>query len=301
MMNITDNGKNNKIELPKNIKNVQIKLEGNNNLVEIEEGVTIFKELHVNIADNNCTLRIGKNTTIYKLDILINEDNNKVEIGKDCMISDNVRILASDSHSIILMDTRECINAHKDGIKIGDHVWIGVNALILKDTKIGNNCIIAAGAIVTSKNKKDNVLLAGNPAKIIKNKVSWERKTPKKEEVAKEVELKGEEVTGNLMHFIEKKVVNKKTLKELSGWAYINDFNSLQSEIYFEIQGKENSKIYKANMYERKDIAKSVGNDNYINSGFNIVLPDNLKLNKLENINILIKNSDKIYKTEVNL
>jgi acetyltransferase-like isoleucine patch superfamily enzyme len=55
---------------------------------------------------------------------------------------------------------------HK-GIKIGNNVWVGAKVTFIDGSSIGNNCVIAAGAIVTD-NFPDNVLIGGVPAKIIK-------------------------------------------------------------------------------------------------------------------------------------
>jgi acetyltransferase-like isoleucine patch superfamily enzyme len=50
---------------------------------------------------------------------------------------------------------------------IGDDVWIGANAVILPGVTIGKHCVVAAGAVVT-KDVPDNSLVAGVPAKLIK-------------------------------------------------------------------------------------------------------------------------------------
>ncbi|GAB0173093.1 hypothetical protein NHP164001_11090 [Helicobacter trogontum] len=52
-------------------------------------------------------------------------------------------------------------------IHIGNRVWIGINATICPGVTIGENSIIAAGAVVT-KDVPSNVIVGGNPAKIIK-------------------------------------------------------------------------------------------------------------------------------------
>lgn len=56
-----------------------------------------------------------------------------------------------------------------EGITIGNNVWIGANAIILKGARIGEGSIVAAGAVVTGGDYPARSLIAGNPARIIKN------------------------------------------------------------------------------------------------------------------------------------
>ena len=57
-------------------------------------------------------------------------------------------------------------------IDIGNHVWIGSKANILKGIKIGEGAIVASGAVVT-KDVPEHSLVAGDPAKVIRQNVEW--------------------------------------------------------------------------------------------------------------------------------
>ena len=105
----------------------------------------------------------------------------RIEIGSHCLISWNVGIADSDFHP--LAPAQRIIDAHalapffKDRpprpklrtapVIISDNVWIGMNAIILKGVTIGENSVVAAGAVVT-KSVPPNVVVAGNPAVITK-------------------------------------------------------------------------------------------------------------------------------------
>ena len=59
------------------------------------------------------------------------------------------------------------INTTNSNVIIGDNVWVGSGAKIMPNVEIGNNSVIAAGAVVT-KNVPENVVVAGVPARIIR-------------------------------------------------------------------------------------------------------------------------------------
>lgn len=91
-----------------------------------------------------------------------------IEIGHDVAIADNVTIRDSDDHDILSSP-----HVKTSPIKIGNHVWIGMNATILKGVTIGDGAIIAAGAVVT-RDVAAGCLAGGVPARIIKENVIWQ-------------------------------------------------------------------------------------------------------------------------------
>ena len=88
--------------------------------------------------------------------------NTKVLIGNNVIVGANTIIGDRDGHN-------EIYASNSRPILIEDHVWIGMNVIILKGVHIGANSIIAAGAVVT-KNIPANEIWGGNPAKFLKNK-----------------------------------------------------------------------------------------------------------------------------------
>lgn len=91
---------------------------------------------------------------------------NKVMIGKNCRIGEGVTIFDFEAHGTEYNKRNEL--GKIDKVIIKDNVWIGSKVIILKGTEIGENSIIAAGSVVTGGKFPDNVIIGGNPAKIIK-------------------------------------------------------------------------------------------------------------------------------------
>ena len=117
-------------------------------------------------------IRVIKNGHLILNGGFINEGveitcSSKIIIGKDCTIARDVVIRDYDGHTIELPDYEI-----SKPITIGEHVWIGNRAMILKGVTIGDGAIIAAGALVT-KNVPKGSIVAGIPAKVVKENVKW--------------------------------------------------------------------------------------------------------------------------------
>ncbi len=116
-----------------------------------------------NIGDWKGELKIGKYCLITPGVRIIAAES--IEIGDACMFAHGAYISDADWHGIY--DRSEPVGNTKP-IILKDNVWIGDSAIICKGVTIGENSIIGAGAVVT-KNIPANVVAAGNPAKVVKN------------------------------------------------------------------------------------------------------------------------------------
>jgi acetyltransferase-like isoleucine patch superfamily enzyme len=139
---------------PDAIRNLIGKITNSN----IDATTSIFTPFQINYGNNT---KIGKN-------VFINFDCIFLDLG-GITIEDNVMLapkvsLLSEGHPISAND-RQTLTTGK--IYIKKNAWIGANATILPGVTIGENSIVAAGAVV-SKDVPDNTIVGGVPAKFIK-------------------------------------------------------------------------------------------------------------------------------------
>ncbi|MGV3588253.1 MAG: acyltransferase [Adhaeribacter sp.] len=117
------------------------------------------------VVNKNARLVLGSGYINHSLNLNCFE---RIEIGRDVAISENVTIRDSDDHQILVAGHQPTLP-----ITIGNHVWIGMNVTILKGVTIGDGAIIAAGAVV-NKNIPARCLAGGVPARVLKENVAWE-------------------------------------------------------------------------------------------------------------------------------
>ena len=114
-------------------------------------------------CDYGFNIKPGKNVFFNFNCIVL--DVCEVKIGNNVLFGPHVQIYPA-THPLDT-EQRIVLQEYAKPIEIGDNCWIGGGAIILPGVKIGKNSIIGSGAVVT-KNIPDNVVAAGNPAKIIK-------------------------------------------------------------------------------------------------------------------------------------
>lgn len=88
---------------------------------------------------------------------------NGIKLGKNFLFAPGVKLISANHN---FSNRGKSIKGKS--IIIGDNVWLGANVIILPGVELGNNCVVGAGSVVTKSFSRDNLILAGNPARIIK-------------------------------------------------------------------------------------------------------------------------------------
>ncbi len=113
-------------------------------------------------------IEIGDNCDINAFCTFMTQ-NAVIKIGDNVAIAPHVSIIGDNMDHSGRGKIINSRNLPSTGVTIGDDCWIGVGAIILPDVKIGKGSVVAAGAVVT-KDVKNYVIVAGNPAKQIKKR-----------------------------------------------------------------------------------------------------------------------------------
>lgn len=125
---------------------------------EIDESSAILPPFY---ADYGRNIKIGKNVWIQQGCTFF--DRGGIEIGDDTFIAPKVNLVTLNH----VINPYERSTTVAKPIKIGKRVWIGIAATVLQGVTIGDNSIVAAGAVVT-RDVPSNTVVGGNPAKVIK-------------------------------------------------------------------------------------------------------------------------------------
>ncbi len=132
--------------------------------VVIGEGVLLAAGVRLHLRDAGARLEIGAGSFLnYRTEIIAHE---RVTIGRGCLFAWDIQVMDSDSHRING-------EPHTAPVVIGDHVWVGCRATILKGVTVGAGAIVAAGSLVTH-DVPPGALVGGNPARVIRENVTWD-------------------------------------------------------------------------------------------------------------------------------
>jgi acetyltransferase-like isoleucine patch superfamily enzyme len=178
------------------LTSVVFHIKGDRNYIQIAEGsllegvtFSIRGDDHTILIGRNCSfgpgssmyledcrgvITIGENSTFGQVHIASTEPGSKIEIGSDCMFANDIDIRTGDSHAIVSASTGERLNYAQD-VMIGNHVWVAAHCVLLKGVHISDDSIVATGSVVTKKFNEKHIIIAGNPAIVVKEEINWTR------------------------------------------------------------------------------------------------------------------------------
>ncbi|MEN8884906.1 MAG: acyltransferase [Winogradskyella sp.] len=140
------------------------------------------------VVEANAYIKFGDNVTIKNNTTIYAKKNSKITFGNNTSTGHDTEISANKSITIgsdVIMGANTYITDSNHGysmtgipfreqpmeigsVEIGNNVWLGRNAMILKGSNVGSDTVVAAGAVVT-KCFPENIILGGVPAKVIKS------------------------------------------------------------------------------------------------------------------------------------
>lgn len=133
-----------------------------------------------------------------------------IKIGNHCQITGGVKILTHGGGHVL---RKECPDFDVFGkVVIGDWVYVGFNTLIMPGVTIGNNVLVAAGSVVT-KSIPSNVIVGGNPARIISSVQKYRQQNEKYNMNSKNLNSKEKKLL--LLSVDDSRFVEKEFLKVL--------------------------------------------------------------------------------------
>lgn len=135
--------------------------------IHMGSGVILDRDVKLWLSQG-ARLYIGDNSYLANGSMVLSQ--REVRIGRGCSISWHVLIMDSSSYAVGYLDEEPHIRVVP--VIIGDHVWIGCRAVILKGVSVGDGAVIANNAVVT-RDVPAGVMVAGNPAQAVREGVVW--------------------------------------------------------------------------------------------------------------------------------
>ena len=131
--------------------------------LELGDFVYLFENVLLSLRAPGAAIAIGDETYLSRRAEVISQES--VAIGSRCAIGPDVVIRDNDEHWL-------SGSPFSAPVTIGDRVWIAGRATVLKGVTVGDGAVVVAGAVVTS-DVPPRALVAGVPARVIREEVTW--------------------------------------------------------------------------------------------------------------------------------
>lgn len=163
---------------------------GNNCLFDDDTEINVWENASLKIG-SNCSF--GKRSLVSSANQVVIGNNNwfgfdtylvtgydgKIVIGNDCLFSNYIKFRPDNGHSIYDVGLQKDVKElHANEILVDDHVWWGLDVIALGDTAVGSGSVVGAGTLLKGTYPGHSVI-AGNPARIIRENVTWDASAKK--------------------------------------------------------------------------------------------------------------------------
>jgi len=152
------------------LQSLRIRIVGRGNRVVIGAGCK-WKG-YILVHGKGRQVKIGAGSTCIESFIVCRERD--VTIGRNCMLSRQVELRATDVHRVFDRDTKERLNPPAD-VVVGDRVWIAARSILSKGSVVPDGCVVGAMSFVNRAFHEPHCVLAGVPARVVRRNVAWKR------------------------------------------------------------------------------------------------------------------------------
>jgi acetyltransferase-like isoleucine patch superfamily enzyme len=132
--------------------------------VRLGDDVLLSHGVRLHLRAPGALIEIGDGSFVNHRSELVAHE--RVVLGSGCLLAWDVLLLDSDSHAV---DGRP----HTAPVVLGDRVWVGCRATVLKGVTIGDGAVVAAGSVVVG-DVPARALVGGNPARVLRRDVCWQ-------------------------------------------------------------------------------------------------------------------------------
>ena len=146
-------------------------IHGSGNRIVIHSDCSMNDNSEFSCFGDNGSIEVGRGSTSQG-SIVQSHQGAGVSIGEDCLLAWQSGFLTGDFHDVFSVTDGSRVNTPQ-GISVGNKVWVGSKACVLKGVQIPDGCIIGIGSIVTRHAFEGNSVIAGNPARSVKSGVRW--------------------------------------------------------------------------------------------------------------------------------
>lgn len=151
-------------------RGLAIRVVGHGNLLRIGSGVAWGGV--ISVYGDGLVVEIGDRCDAKQVTIVARHAG--VTLGADSLFAAGIEIRSSDIHRIRDAESRAILNPPA-AVTLGQHVWVAGRVFIGKGVTVPDGCVVGAGSVLTRPFGEADCVIAGNPARIIRRGIAWER------------------------------------------------------------------------------------------------------------------------------